>query len=169
MPQFRSAAPALGALFLAVAAHAQGGSLTNSDKAYLRNEALSTAYANSLAEIAKAGAARGDVKGYAEDTITSYKLPISRLQHLALGLGVILPANPTAEQVAEARHLQGLRGPAFDQAYIADALSTTGAEVQANQQELSTTKNAQIQAYIQESQPTETKLRQRAEKLQLRE
>ena len=139
---------ALTVLGLAGQAHAQSGTLSQSDKDYLAKDRRGAAYELGSAKLAVIKASRGDVKSYAQKLVHDHEDYNAALEKLGKEQGVTLPTEPDAVDKVHMADLAKLSGKAFDTLYIKEAMRINADDKTASEKETADTKDLAVKAFI---------------------
>ena len=155
-----STVPALalaGLLLLPAAGHAQAQKATARDTSFLQDQAQGTAYEMAIARLALEKAQRPAIKTYAQAVIADHDQLDAQLKMVARIKGVELPADMTAKQETDLARLQGLSGPAFDQAYTQETVRINAQDKNEDEKQFSETQDQTIRQFVQQLQASDKK------------
>ncbi len=127
---------------------AQGGTLSDSDKAFLAKDSRGATYELKSAALAATKAKRQDVKSYAQKLVHDHQTYNAALQKLGTDEGITLPTEPDAADKAKMAELEALNGEAFDTLYIQEALRINSEDKMDADKEKAATKSATVKAFI---------------------
>ena len=145
-----------------VAAHAQGTPPVTHQAApydvlFLRHEATGSAYEAAIAQLAQHRATRPDVQAYATTLANDHGAYNDSLRDLAKQKGVALTDGLTAQGRARLNRLAAVHGPAFDSAFLREALRVNGEDMRAFRSEASRTADPDLRAFVAQYLPTDQK------------
>ena len=136
------------ALCAASQAHAQAGKLSDVDKDFLIKDRRGAAYELDSARLAVSRASRSDVKSYAEKLVHDHDAYNAALEKLGKDEGVTLPTDLEASDKARLASMEKLNGPAFDAAYIKEAIRINAEDKSAAEKERNQTGSSAIRDFI---------------------
>lgn len=133
------------ALTLPVAAQARASEV---DRAFLTQEVQGGRYELALAKLGAARATKPAIRSYSHMVVRDHTTANAALTRLAKSEGVSAPAGMKAEDMQRLAKLRGMRGDAFDQAYVDEQNRINSEDRQAADKETASTSERAIKAYI---------------------
>lgn len=121
-----------------------------SDKTFLVNDAKGGAFELASAKLAQEKATRPDVKNYAQKLVGDHETYNAALEKLGQNKGITLPTEMDPADRTRMTKLEKLSGPAFDKAYVADAVRINADDKREAEKEKRTTKDDDIKQFIQQ-------------------
>lgn len=119
------------------------------DKAFLDKDAAGAVYELESARLATSKAARDDVKTYAKMLVDDHESYNTALRQLGKDVGVDLPTQMDAADAARLSKLKDASGPAFDAAYLEEAIRINAEDKRDAERERAGTKNEAVKDFIE--------------------
>ena len=138
------------AALIAAPGFAHAATPNPTDKTFLIKDAQGGAYELASAKLATDKASRDAVKSYAQKLVSDHEQLNAALEKLGTDQGVQLPTDMTSADKKRLAKLEALSGPAFDKAYVAEAIRINTDDKHDAQKEQRTTKNEAIKSFIQQ-------------------
>ena len=136
------------------------------DKQFLIKDAQGSAYEMAIATLAQARTSRDDIKAYAARILQDHTNEGADLQQLAMSKRVLLPAEMTAGDRAKLNGMNLQAGSTLDRSFILEAIRINDEDKKDSQQEMSTTSDPDIKAFLQRYAATDAMHEQMAKALQ---
>ena len=118
-----------------------------------------------LGQLAEKKASDAEVKSFAQRLVTDHTKANEQLATVARSEGVTPPTTPDQEQSATRTKLEGLRGSAFDRAFVQAQVEDHQKDIAYLQKEEGTVKNAKLRSFIEQTLPVMQQHLQIAEKI----
>ena len=145
-----------------------GAPISEADKQFLIMDAQGSAYEMAIAALVQARSSRDDIKAYAARILQDHANEGADLQQLAMSKRVMLPAEMTAEDRAKLNGMNLQGGSTLDHSFILEAIRINDEDKKDSQQEMSTTSDPDIKAFLQRYAETDAGHEQMAKALQSR-
>lgn len=141
------------------------GAVTNTDRAFLRQELQGARYEIAIAKLAETKATTPAIKAYARKIVADHSQANPALLQLMKMKAVPSPAGMTASDTAKLARLQQSRGKAFDTAYVDEVTRINTEDEDSFRKESSATHDAEIKAYVAKFSSMDAKHKQMGEAL----
>jgi putative membrane protein len=139
---------------LASAQNAAPAKVTSADRSFATKAASAGAAEIADAQLALKNSSRQDVKDFAQRMVSDHTKAADQLKSIAKGENVTLPSGESAADKKNTDALEKLKGPAFDQKYIAGQRTAHKEAVALFTKESKDGKDSQLKSFAGQTLPT---------------
>ena len=118
------------------------------DELFVRYEAQGSIYELAFAQLGQSRATRPEVRAYAATLINDHEAYNGALRDLAESKGIAMPSSMTTNDKQRLDRLAGIRGTAFDSAFVQEALRINGEDIRSFRREASRTADPDIRSFV---------------------
>ena len=161
MTKYKFALPA-AAMFALLAGPAVAA-LSSTDRSFAQNAAAGGLAEVALGQLAQQNASSQQVKAFGQQMVTDHGQANQELQRIAQTENLTLPTAPASKDQALQKRLSGLKGSAFDAAYMQDMVKDHKQDVAEFQREAQSGQDPALRAFALKTLPTLQKHLQMAE------
>jgi putative membrane protein len=143
----------IAAAIVALAASQASAAVTQVEQTFAQRAASGGMAEIQAAQLAQQRASSPQVKQFAGRMLADHGQANNELQQIAQDQNITLPSAPDRTAVAAQQKLQGLNGPAFDQAYSQHELRDHEQDVALFRQEATSGQNPALKSFAQKTLP----------------
>lgn len=141
-------------LLLAGCAFAQAGTTSSADTKFAKEAASGGMAEVQLGQLAVQNASSEQVKKFGQRMVDDHTKANDQLKGIAAKDNITLPTDLNAKDKATLQRLQGLKGAAFDRAYMQDMVKDHQHDVSDFQKEASSGSNPDLKSFASQTVPT---------------
>jgi len=118
------------------------------DELFVRYEAQGSIYELAFAQLGQSLATRPEVRAYAATLVNDHEAYNGALRDLAESKGIAVPSGMATNDKKRLDRLAGMRGGAFDSAFVREAVRINGEDIRAFRREASRTADPDIRSFV---------------------
>jgi len=118
------------------------------DELFVRYEAQGSIYELAFAQLGQSRATRPEVRAYAATLVNDHEAYNGALRDLAESKGIAVPSGMATNDKKRLDRLAGMRGGAFDSAFVREAVRINGEDIRAFRREASRTADRDIRSFV---------------------